>query len=617
MITTRFRPTRREPLRMFVILTLLGLLFQACSGQKEAAQAPASSENQELALQYFLAGSMLDQKEEYANAILEYQDALKYKQDPAIYHAISKDYSILGKHDLAISNAKEAVRLDDRNVKYRQALAEIYLNASNLEGAVSEYEQIVRIDSTDRTTQMNLARLYQIHTPDKAVAMYETVLSRFGPQSDALVQLVQIYASRGENAKAIGALTQLAELEPTNLEVRKALGDIYIRQDSVDAAIALYRDLAELRPDDLEVRAGLTHSYLLKQDYAKAAAEFESVFKGGDSLTADAQIRFGQIFVAFVQEDSAVVPYAQKLFETVRDRFPGDWRPYWFLGALASQTGKDSAALVYFGKVKELAEWNPDGWIGVASVYYDAGKFPEAIDVLTEAKKYVPDEFRLYFLLGISCQRAGRRVDAASALERAVQIEEKNVDALSALALVYDELGQRAESDSIYERALRIDPDNHLLLNNYGYSLAERGVQLDRAMKMAEQAVKQQPENQSYLDTYGWILFMMGKYSEAREWINKAIVLGSTSPVIHEHLGDVYYKLSDPARAMEYWKKALDIDPANEELQSKSGGEACEVGARRAHSGVAPHRRLRDIAARETGTDARPRPGDGDGAAAR
>jgi tetratricopeptide (TPR) repeat protein len=569
MNTTRFRPTGGEPLRIFVILTLVSLFLQACSGQKEAAQVPATPENQELALQYFLAGSMSDQKGEYASAVLEYQDALKYKQDPAIYHAISKDYAILGKHDLAISNAKEAVRLDGNNIKYRQALAEIYLNASNLEGAVSEYEQIVRIDSTDRSIQMNLARLYLIHTPDKAVAMYETVIRRFGPQGDALAQLAQIYANRGDFVKAIGALSQLAELEPTNLEVRKALGDIYIRQDSVDAAIAIYRDLAELRPGDLEVRAALTHSYLIKQDYAKAAAEFESVFKGGDSLTADAQIRFGQIFVSFVQEDSAVVPYAEELFQTVRERFPDDWRPYWFLGALASQTGKDSSALAYFGKVKELAEWNPDGWIGVASVYYDAGKFAEAIAVLNDAKKYVPDEFRLYFLLGISCQRAGQRVEAASALERAVQINDKSVDALSALALVYDELGQRAESDSIYERALRIEPDNHLLLNNYGYSLAERGVQLDRAMKMAESAVHQQPENQSYLDTYGWILFMMGKYSEAREWINKAIVLGSASPVIHEHLGDVYYKLSDAVRAMEYWKKALDLDPANEDLQAK------------------------------------------------
>ncbi|HLF14363.1 MAG TPA: tetratricopeptide repeat protein [Bacteroidota bacterium] len=562
---------KKQILRGFSLgfFIILGLLFQSCSGQKEAAPPQVSSENRELALQYFLAGSMADQKGDHAKAVLEYQDALKYKQDPAIYHAISKDYSILGKHDLAIQNAKEAIRLEEDNVRYRQALAEIYLHASNLDGAVGQYEQIVRLDSTDRTTQMNLARLYQIHSPSKAIAMYETILKRFGPEADALAQLAQLYANAGEHTRAIRALSELSELEPTNLEVRKALGDVYLRQDSVDAALRVFRELAELRPDDLEVRAAVAHSYLLKQDYAMAAAEFESVFKGGDSLSADDQIRFAQVFVSFVQKDSAVAPYAEKLFHTIRERFPEDWRAYLFLGALANTTGDDSAALGYFGKVKALAAWNPDGWIGVASVYYDAGNFAGAINVLTEAKKFIPEEFRLYFLLGIACQRGGQRVEAASALERAVQINPKSVDALSALALVYDELGQAAESDSIYERALRIDPENPLLLNNYSYSLAERGIQLDRALKMAEEAVKAQPENQSFLDTYGWIYYQMGKYSEAREYINKAIVLGSTSAVIHEHLGDIYDKLSDAARAMEYWKKALEYDPANAGLAEK------------------------------------------------
>jgi tetratricopeptide (TPR) repeat protein len=434
---------------------------------------------------------------------------------------------------------------------------------------VEQYEQIVRIDSSDRAIQMNLARLYQIHAPAKAVGLYETILRRFGPEGDVLAQLAQLYTGAGDHAKAIGALSELAAMEPSNLEVRKALGDVYLRQDSVDAGLKVFRELAELRPDDLEVRAAIAHSYLLKQDYEKAAAEFESVFKGGDSLSADDQVRFGQVFVSFVQEDSAVAPYAEKLFHTIRERFPGDWRPYWYLGALANTAGDDSAALGYFGKVRELAEWNPDGWVGVASVYYDAGKFSEAIGVLNEAKKFVPDEFRVHFLLGIAYQRNGQRVEAASALERAVQINEQNVDALSALALVYDELGQKAESDSVYERGLRIDPGNHLLLNNYSYSLAERGIQLERALKMAESAVSQQPENQSYLDTYGWIYYRMGKYAEAREYINKAILLGSTSAVIHEHLGDIYYKLSDTSRAMEYWKKALEYDPSNRDLSEK------------------------------------------------
>jgi Tfp pilus assembly protein PilF len=229
----------------------------------------------------------------------------------------------------------------------------------------------------------------------------------------------------------------------------------------------------------------------------------------------------------------------------------------------------DSSAFVNFSKVKDLAKWNPDGWVGMASVYYDKNNFDEAIRLLTEAKKVLPEEFRIHFLLGISYQRKHEAIDAATALEKAVQLNDKSVDALSALALVYDELKRPDESDSIYEKALRLDPKNHLVLNNYGYSLSDRGLQLDRALKMSKEAIAQQPTNQSYLDTYGWIFYRMGQYTEAEKWIRKAIELGSQSPVIHEHLGDVYFKLSEKDKAIEYWQKALNFDSSNQSLKEK------------------------------------------------
>ncbi|MEP0822427.1 MAG: tetratricopeptide repeat protein, partial [Ignavibacterium sp.] len=33
--------------------------------------------------------------------------------------------------------------------------------------------------------------------------------------------------------------------------------------------------------------------------------------------------------------------------------------------------------------------------------------------------------------------------------------------------------------------------------------------------------------------------------------------------------GDTYYQLNDPAKAMEYWKKALELEPNNDQIRSK------------------------------------------------
>ncbi|HEY6191671.1 MAG TPA: tetratricopeptide repeat protein [Bacteroidota bacterium] len=557
-------------------ILLSGLIFAGCGGSGTTAQSskPSGSfplkqlPDDDLALRRFIEGSLLDQTGKYAEAILQYQEALQTRQDPAIYHAIAKDYSILDNHTRAIQMGLEAVRLEPDNRTYHETLAEVYVNALDLDGAIREFDAVIKIDSMYLEGWLSLGRLLQVQKPDRALKVYQEVINRFGPESDAYFQMAQIYSGMGKLREATEQLKGMLSLDPGNFEVKKALGDAYLKIDSVSTALRIYNELIELHPENLDVRASIAHAYLTRQDYDAAAEQFEAVLRR-DSLSLDDQLKFGQVFLNFIQKDSAVAPYAINLFQRIKKKYPDDWRPYWFLGAIDNITKDDSGAMLNFQKVKELASWNADGWVGIASIYYDKGRFDDAIQVLTEARKVVPEEFRIHFLLGISYQRKHALADAAASLEKAIQLNDKSVDAVSALALTYDELKRPEDSDSMYERGLRMDPHNHLLLNNYAYSLSERGLQLQRSLRMAKEAVEQQPANQSYLDTYGWVYFRLQQYDEAERYIKKAIELGSNSPVINEHLGDIYYKQSKKEKAMEYWQKALQLDATNTELKEK------------------------------------------------
>ncbi len=553
-----------------ILMLMLGVMmwsFYGCSGSEKTAKV-VTEQDEQASLSYYLQGSMYDQQEDYAKAILEYQKAIRLKQDAAIYFAMAKDYAILGDEQQAIENGTAAVQSDPSNRTYHETLGQIYVSARDLDHALKEFNEVVRVDSSYEQGWINLGRLLQLQKPDEALKIYQSVTDRFGPDADVYFQMAQIYNATGKLDKATDAINGMLEFEPGNFEVKKTLGDLYLRRDSVDTALRIYNELAERQPQNLELRAAIAHAYLVKQDYDRASEQLDIILRR-DTLSVDDQIKFGQIFTQFIQKDSAVAPYAEKMFMKIRDEHPDDWRPYWFLGAINNIMKDDSSALINFTKVKNLAQWNADGWVGIASIYYDREKLDTAISILNEAKKFVPEEFRIYFLLGISYQRKHEDIDAATALEKAVQLNQRSVDALTALASVYDEMKRTDESDSIYEKALRLDPKNNLLLNNYGYSLAERGMQLDRAMKMSKEAVAQQPDNQSYLDTYGWIYYRMGNYQEAEKWIRKAIDLGSKSSVIHEHLGDIYFKLGDKDKAMEYWQKGLQFDSTSPSLKDK------------------------------------------------
>lgn len=555
---------------LFSVVLFL-LIEEGCRESQETAAVREDvlrDGNRDIALQHFIDGSIYDQKGEYAKAVLEYQDALRYDNDPAIYYALSKDYSLLGKHALAAQMGQQAVERAPDNRTYRENLAEIYLNAFEVDKAIAEYETVVRMDSAYIEGWYNLARLYQVRKPLRALSLYQTILDRFGPTWDVYVQVLALYHSLGKHEEAAAAVQDMLDLDPSNYELKRTLAEAYLRAGKKEDALRIYTELLERNSNDIEVRAAIAHVYLLKQEYERATAQLRSVLES-DSLSVETQIRFGEYFASFLQKDSTAAPYAFTVFQKIRENYPNDWRPYWFLGIIANVMKDDSIAASNLERVTQLAPTNPDGWVYRASVYLERNDFQRAAQVLEQAKHFLPDEPRIHFLLGLSYHRLKKPEDAARMLERALQLNPKNVNTLSTLALVYDELKQYGESNRLYEEALKIDPHNHIVLNNYGYSLADRGEQLERALGMAKEAVQQQPENSSYLDTIGWVYFRLGQFDEAERFIRKAVENGDASPVVLEHLGDVYSKLGEKDKALEYWQKALDRDATNQSLQSK------------------------------------------------
>jgi tetratricopeptide (TPR) repeat protein len=562
-------------LQTAVALALLGA-WTGCAGggavseQRETGlvPVPVSQAAHTLALQHFVDGSVFEMKGDYARAVLEYQDALRYEKSPGVYFATSKCYSLLGKHALAIEAGREAVRLAPDQLTYRRSLAETYTNAYELDSAADQYAQIVARDSNAIDAWYALARLYQSRKPSKALEIYAHIIAQFGPDWNVLMQMAESYTKVGAYDKAAGVLKQMMELDPTNRALKKNLAEAYSRAGRFDDALATYKELLEENPENLEYKAELAGIYLFRKQYSEAEQHVNAIL-AHDSVAIEIKLRIGELYFGQMEKDSTIAPYAKTVFERIRDSHPEDWRAYWFLGAIEALTHDDSASIGNFRKVTELASWNPDGWVYLSSIFMRTNSYQEMVKVLDAAVKVLPDDFRVNFFLGYAYSRLGQNVEAVRYLEHAREINPKDVDAIGQLAMVYDGMKRYEESDSLYEEALRMNPENHLILNNYGYSLAERGVQLDRALEMATKAITAQPDNASYLDTMGWVFYWLGRYDEAEKYVKMALDKGEANAVVYEHLGDIYYRKKDLNGALEQWNAALKIDPANAGLKEK------------------------------------------------
>ena len=57
---------------------------------------------------------------------------------------------------------------------------------------------------------------------------------------------------------------------------------------------------------------------------------------------------------------------------------------------------------------------------------------------------------------------------------------------------------------SLFEKAIKAGVDDSIYLNYYGYTLIDKEIDIDRGMKIIEDALEQQPDNTYYLDSLAW-----------------------------------------------------------------------------------------------------------------
>ena len=121
-----------------------------------------------------------------------------------------------------------------------------------------------------------------------------------------------------------------------------------------------------------------------------------------------------------------------------------------------------------------------------------------------------------------------------------------------------------------YDKALRYHADNAMVLNNYAYFLALDNRNLERALTMITRALALAKNNSTYLDTMAWVLYRLGRYAEAKRYMQQALSLDrDNSAELALHYGDILHALGEEFMAKTYWRKALERGADKEEIEKR------------------------------------------------
>jgi tetratricopeptide (TPR) repeat protein len=206
--------------------------------------------------------------------------------------------------------------------------------------------------------------------------------------------------------------------------------------------------------------------------------------------------------------------------------------------------------------------------LGRAQALHADGRAEEAIAVLRALVAANADLPMVHVALGDALRRQQAYVEAAEAYSRAIALigtpEPRHWSLFYSRAIAWEraKAWDRAEPD--FRQALALNPDQPDVLNYLGYSFLEHGRNIDEAMDLIERAVAIAPDSGHIVDSLAWGLFLLGRYDDAVEPMERASLLMPLDPIVTDHLGDVYWAVGRRTEARFQWRRALSFEPEDD-----------------------------------------------------
>jgi tetratricopeptide (TPR) repeat protein len=524
----------------------------------------------------------------------------KYKQAADCLAVVADALDHPDKYSLSEDMRK--VLLDDKQSIYN-FFGDCFLEAGRIDEARSAFEKARQHDSDDGLWKFHLAQvLAESGKPAEALAALDEALpkhlSNAGTKPYGLLE--ELLAAMGRKTDLIGRLERLRESDRQNSSLGYFLAEKYLAAGMVEKAELLYAELLETEPS-LAGYKSLLAIYRNKRQFEPLLSVLGEVVEGTGDLNV-----LGAETLSFSKDPEAMrglIDAGRKQLKHAADKPP--FGKCFALGFLALDAKQWEMASEFFeaavnarpDKATEVfVVWGVGLLTGNQSA--EAEKvFKQAIDKAKPENKAI-----FYFYLAGALALEDRTDEALSAARTAAEMKKDSVRFRSRVAWVYfhakrydeavaeylkivNDCGNNYESDENrdslkdvrmelsnicvlqkkapqavewLEQVLDEFPDDVGAMNDLGYIWADEGRRLPQALTLIRKAAEAEPDNGAYRDSLGWVLYRLGRWSEAIAELQKAAELQPDGE-IYDHLGEAYARFHQADKARDAWEKAAEL----------------------------------------------------------
>lgn len=374
-----------------------------------------------------------DQAKDIAARLLPlYEKALACKGDPSteLLQLLSDCHATLGNNDKAIEYARQAHENAPLNIEVQLRLANLLFTAGQRDEALKYYEQA-----------------YELR-PDYGDGWLGSTLSK-------------LYSGTNQTQKAIDVLERLISRTPTRIELYNDVAGLYERLDRFDKAEQNYQQALALDPTILAAHLQVAYVQLRARNYTQA-----------DATLRNAQRRFptsGRICLL-----QAISAREQKKYEDALNAFAQ-------VKILA--TGADSPLL------------NENYYLELSMTQELAGKKDQVEPTLREGLRKFPDNANMLNALAYSWSEENRNLDEALKMsKKSLESEPANGAFLDTLGWIYFKLNQPKEALPLLQQASSLTKEDPVVVGHLADTYAALG-QMSNAIELWQKVVKLDPDN--------------------------------------------------------------------------------------------------------------------------
>jgi tetratricopeptide (TPR) repeat protein len=303
--------------------------------------------------------------------------------------------------------------------------------AGDLEGAVSEYKQFLKLHPEAAAIHSNLgAALAGLGRFEEAVPEYQTALKQSPSLAAARLNLGLIYYKMGRIPEAATQLARVRTEDPANEQAALLLGDCYLRMGREKDVIRVLEPEERKHPDDAAIAYMLGTALIRDEQVEKGQVLVDRILRNGDS--AEAHLMLGSARMNVADFAGARDEFAKALALN-----PNLAEVHVLYGNALKLTGDSDRALEEFKAELALDPFNFDANLELGANAREEQTYELANRYFTRALKTRPGDPGVRYQLALIALDEGRADEARQLLEALVKESPQFTEAHVSLSLVY------------------------------------------------------------------------------------------------------------------------------------------------------------------------------------